>query len=107
MVAGRRQAAVGTGPRFHRRGGEHRLRQRRLGKLPGAVEAAAGLAAAVTSQGFTELPISITDGTRAGSLPGPHRDPFDRMLIAQAQALGVALISNDKVFDDYAIRRLW
>ena len=42
----------------------------RIGKLPGAVEAAAGLAAAVTSQGFTELPISITDGTRAGSLPG-------------------------------------
>jgi len=72
----------------------------RIGKLSGAVEA-------VTSQGFTELPISITDGTRAGSLPGPLRDPFDRMLIAQAQALGVALISNDKVFDDYAIRRLW
>ena len=42
----------------------------RIGKLPGAVEAAAGLAAAVTSQGFTELPISITDGNRAGSLPG-------------------------------------
>ena len=79
----------------------------RIGKLPGAVEAAAGLAAAVTSQGFTELPISITDGTRAGSLPGPLRDPFDRMLIAQAQALGVARISNDKVFDDYALRRLW
>ena len=79
----------------------------RIGKLPGAVEAAAGLAAAVTSQGFTELPISITDGTRAGSLPGPLRDPFARMLIAQAQALGVALISKAKVFDDYAIRRLW
>jgi len=79
----------------------------RIEKLPGAVEAAAGLAAAVTSQGFTELPISITDGNRAGSLPGPLRGPFDRMLIAQAQALGVALISNDKVFDDYAIRRLW
>ncbi|MCH2327585.1 MAG: type II toxin-antitoxin system VapC family toxin, partial [Rhodospirillales bacterium] len=79
----------------------------RIEKLPGAVEVAAGLAAAVTSQGFTELTISITDGTRAGRLPGPLRAPFDRMLIAQAQALGVALISNDKVFDDYAIRRLW
>ena len=79
----------------------------RIGKLPGAVEAAAGLAAAVTSQGFTELPISITDGVRAGSLPGPLRNPVDRMLIAQAQALGVALISNEKVFDDYGIRRLW
>ncbi len=79
----------------------------RIGKLPGAVEAAAGLAAAVTSQGFTELSISITDGARAGSLPGPLRDPFDRMLIAQALALGVPLISNEKVFDDYGIQRLW
>ena len=47
----------------------------RIGKFPGAVEAAAGLAAAVTSQGFTELPISITDGNRAGSLRGRSGAP--------------------------------
>ena len=79
----------------------------RIEKLPGAVEAAAGLAAAVTSQGFTELPISITDGTRAGSLPGPLRDPFDRMLIAQAQAHDLQLISNEADFENFGIKRLW
>lgn len=79
----------------------------RIGKLPGAAEVASDLARCMASQGFTELPISLADGARAGSLPGPLRDPFDRMLIAQAQALGVPLISNEKVFDDYGIRRLW
>ncbi|NQU60186.1 MAG: type II toxin-antitoxin system VapC family toxin [Rhodospirillales bacterium] len=79
----------------------------RIGKLPGAQEVAAELAASVTAQGFSELPISLADGARAGSLPGPHRDPFDRMLIAQAQAYALALISNEKVFDDYGVKRLW
>ncbi len=79
----------------------------RIGKLPGAVDVAADLAACVTSQGFSELPISLADGARAGSLPGPHRDPFDRMLIAQAQAHDLPLISNEAVFDGYGIRRLW
>ncbi len=79
----------------------------RIGKLPGAAEIAANLGRCLASQGFTELPISLADGARAGSLPGPLRDPFDRMLIAQAQALDVALISNEKVFDGYGIRRLW
>jgi PIN domain nuclease of toxin-antitoxin system len=40
-------------------------------------------------------------------LPGPHKDPFDRMLIAQAQAENLALISNERVFDGYGIRRIW
>ncbi len=79
----------------------------RIGKLPGAVDVAADLAACVTAQGFAELPISLADGARAGSLPGPHRDPFDRMLIAQAQAHDLPLISNEAVFDGYGIRRLW
>jgi PIN domain nuclease of toxin-antitoxin system len=40
-------------------------------------------------------------------LPGPHRDPFDRMLIVQAQTEGVPIVSNETVFDDYGISRLW
>ncbi len=79
----------------------------RIGKLPGAVEVASDLGACMASQGFSELPISLADGARAGNLPGPLRDPFDRMLIAQAQALGAPLISNETIFDDYGIRRLW
>jgi len=58
-------------------------------------------------QNFLEMPVNLDHGTRAGLLPGPHRDPFDRMLIAQAQAEGLVIISNDLVFDQYGIRRLW
>ncbi len=79
----------------------------RIGRLPGAVQVAAELDACLTSQGFTELAITLTHGLRAGGLPGPHRDPFDRMLIAQAQAENLALISNETVFDAYGVRRLW
>ena len=79
----------------------------RIGKLPGAAEVASNFGACMASQGFSELPISFADRARAGSLPGPHRDPFDRMLIAQAQAHDLPLISNEAVFDDYGVRRLW
>ena len=61
----------------------------------------------MASQGFTELPISLADGARAGNLPGPHRDPFDRMLIAQAQAHDLQLISNEADFENFGIKRLW
>ncbi len=79
----------------------------RIGRLPGAVQVAAELGACLTSQGFTGLAITLAHGLRAGGLPGPHRDPFDRMLIAQAQAEDLALISNETVFDAYGVRRLW
>ncbi|NQV83703.1 MAG: type II toxin-antitoxin system VapC family toxin [Rhodospirillales bacterium] len=79
----------------------------RIGKLPGAAEVASDFGACMASQGFSELPISLADGARAGSLAGPNRDPFDRMLIAQAQAHDLPLISIEAVFDDYGIRRLW
>jgi PIN domain nuclease of toxin-antitoxin system len=44
---------------------------------------------------------------RAGFLPGPQLDPFDRMLIAQAQAENLTIISNETGFDNYGIRRAW
>lgn len=44
---------------------------------------------------------------RAGTLSGAHRDPFDRMLIVQAQAEGVPIVSNERVFDEYGVERLW
>ena len=71
----------------------------RLGKLPGAAEVAEDVPACLASQGFTALDITVAHAQRAGSLPGPHRDPFDRMLIAQAQADHLPVISIEEVFD--------
>jgi PIN domain nuclease of toxin-antitoxin system len=79
----------------------------RLGRLPGAVDVADDVAACLRGQGFTALPITIQHAQKAGALPGPHRDPFDRMLIAQAQAEDLAFVSNERVFDHYGVRRLW
>jgi len=58
-------------------------------------------------QGFTELPIDSQHAIRAGMLPRHHRDPFDRMLVAQAQATGWPIISADPVFEHYGVRRIW
>ena len=68
---------------------------------------AADVAGAIAQQGFAELPITVADAARAGALPGPHRDPFDRMLIAQALAHNLVFVSNESRFDGYGVRRLW
>lgn len=79
----------------------------RLGKLPGATAVAENLRDCLAGQGFGELSITLADGERAGRLPGPHRDPFDRMLIAQALARELLLVSNETLFDQYGVARLW
>jgi PIN domain nuclease of toxin-antitoxin system len=79
----------------------------RLGKLPGAVDVASELPAMLVQQRFESLAITVAHAQRAGSLPGPHRDPFDRMLIAQAQIEMLPLVSNEESFDGYAVQRLW
>ena len=79
----------------------------RLGKLPRAPDVAADVPACIESQGFVPLSITVQHAQRAGALVGPHRDPFDRMLIVQAQAEGVPIASNEKIFDDYGVTRLW
>jgi PIN domain nuclease of toxin-antitoxin system len=61
----------------------------------------------IDREGFQLLSISAEHGIRAGLLPGLHKDPFDRMLIAQSQAENVPIISNETVFDAYGVRRLW
>jgi PIN domain nuclease of toxin-antitoxin system len=68
----------------------------RLGKLPGVNAIASNLADAIESQGFLGLPITIAHGQAADALPGPHRDPFDRMLIAQAMLDDLVLMSNER-----------
>ncbi len=79
----------------------------RLGKLDDPHGVTDSLATHLAIQGFLELPITVEHGRRAGRLPGPHKDPFDRMLIAQAQAEGLALISNETPFDSYGVVRIW
>jgi len=79
----------------------------RLGKLPGAETFAAEFPERVRKLGFRELTISIEHGQRAGLLPGDHNDPFDRMLIAQAQAENMPIVSNERIFDAYRVRRIW
>lgn len=79
----------------------------RLGKLPQAVWLAENFADEVEQQGFRALAISMEHAQRGGNLPGPHKDPFDRMLIAQAQAENLALVSNEAVFGQYGVTRLW
>jgi len=56
--------------------------------------------------GFTPLPITIAHGTAAGQLPRHHDDPFDRMLIAQALAEGLTVVTHDKRFTDYDVQTL-
>ncbi len=79
----------------------------RLGKLPDAGELANDIAAGISGEGFEELPITVEDAARAGALPGPHRDPFDRILIAQALSRNLVLVSIETLFDRYGVRRLW
>ena len=79
----------------------------RLGKLPTAETVARNFARTINEQGFDDLAITVEDAVRAGSLPGPLRDPFDRMLIAQALARNLVLISIEECFDPYGVSRLW
>jgi PIN domain nuclease of toxin-antitoxin system len=61
----------------------------------------------LASEGFGELPIESADAIRAGLLPLHHRDPFDRMLVAQAHSTGYPIVSADRVFEAYGVRRIW
>lgn len=79
----------------------------RLGRLSGVSAILADLEGAIVDQGFVGLPISLRQGQIAGALPGPHRDPFDRMLIAQAMLENLVLVSNEQPFDAYGVARLW
>ncbi len=61
------------------------------------------LAAQVARDGFIELPVSFAHGVAAARLPTHHRDPFDRMLVAQAQLEGLTIVTRDPVFDRYSV----
>ena len=79
----------------------------RLGRLHIASEIVEDFSAYLARERFGSLPVSTEHAIRAGLLAGPHQDPFDRMLIAQALQENLEIVSNDKVFDHYGVRRLW
>ncbi len=80
--------------------------KQRLGKLDAGV-LSGQMARVLAQQTFLALDISIDHAERAGALPGAHKDPFDRMLIAQAQAENLTLVSNESAFDNYGVSRIW
>ncbi len=79
----------------------------RIGKLPGAALLARDFEIIIAAQGFSELPITLHHARLAGEMTIAHKDPFDRLLIAQAQAEGLMLVSKESLFDAFAVRRLW
>lgn len=79
----------------------------RLGKLPEAEAFADDVEGMIRSQGYAALPITMAHAELAGRLSGSHRDPFDRMLIAQALLENLTLVSNERRFDQFGVRRLW
>ena len=74
----------------------------RLGKLPEAEEAVRDLPALLRRARMEVLPITLEH-----ALAGPHRDPFDRMLVAQSRLEKLPLLSSDRVFKQYKVRTLW
>ena len=79
----------------------------RIGKLPLAASLLGDLEMLLSAQNFRDLPISLSHAQSAGSLPGEHRDPFDRILIAQAMSENLTLVSNERLFDAFGVARLW
>jgi PIN domain nuclease of toxin-antitoxin system len=72
-------------------------------KALGRLSAPDDLEQQVHAGGFLPLPISIGHAVAAGQLARHHDDPFDRMLIAQAFAEGLTIVTRDKRFDDYGV----
>lgn len=79
----------------------------RLGKLPGAETLEREFLDVMGDAGYTLLPIDAESALRAGRLTSEHRDPFDRMLAAQALASDIPILSTDSKLDSFGIRRIW
>jgi PIN domain nuclease of toxin-antitoxin system len=78
-----------------------------LGKLDLGESSHSFLPREIARNNFELLPISLDHATMVEGLVAHHRDPFDRLLIAQAMVEGLSLVSADGVFDQYDVSRLW
>lgn len=79
----------------------------RLEKLEEAAEAVIRFEELVAADGFTHLPVSYRHGLRAGRYHAAHRDPFDRLLAAQAEIESLPLVTLDPAFKQFEIITLW
>ncbi len=79
----------------------------RLGKWPEAVTLEGEFLAVIEDAGYELLPIDAQAALRAGRLVGEHRDPFDRIIAAQALAEDIAVVSADTKLDSFNVRRIW
>jgi PIN domain nuclease of toxin-antitoxin system len=77
------------------------------GKLPELAAVIDDLPGLLQADGFQRLAMSISHGLRAGGYSQPHRDPFDRMLAAQAQLERLVLISADQQLANFPCQSLW
>jgi PIN domain nuclease of toxin-antitoxin system len=73
----------------------------------GKITVKASFAEAVADYGFSELPIRFTHAELVRTLPPLHRDPFDRILVAQAIVEGLTIVTRDTLVTAYAVPTLW
>jgi PIN domain nuclease of toxin-antitoxin system len=79
----------------------------RSGKLPGAEVFERDFLQTLDDLGYELISIDAATALRAARLTGDHRDPFDRMIAAQALALDIPVISKDVQLDRFGVRRIW
>lgn len=79
----------------------------RLGRLTGAEKLEQNYLETMEAAGYILLAIDTEAALRAGRLIADHRDPFDRMIAAQALALDIPVLSPDAQFDAFGVRRTW
>ncbi|MGF1548968.1 MAG: type II toxin-antitoxin system VapC family toxin [Sphingomonadaceae bacterium] len=79
----------------------------RLGKLSDAAPFIRDGRLAIGHLDYVALPISLDHASLAGGLDIPHRDPFDRLLIAQARIERVPIVSSERLFDGFGVERIW
>ena len=79
----------------------------RLGKWPDVERIAGEFASLLRRSRFAPMPISVEHARVAGALAGAHRDPFDRMLIAQSKEENAVLVSRDAVFREFEVEVIW
>ncbi|MBY0524277.1 MAG: type II toxin-antitoxin system VapC family toxin [Gemmataceae bacterium] len=77
------------------------------GRLPPSLPYRLWMDKAVSDLGLKVLPITVADAEQQVGLPFHHRDPFDRMLAAQALVQAIPLVSADPIFDAYSVNRIW